>query len=55
VMGGIPGGIPGGAPFGHSEPERPKPFEMFVNRPFFFAIRHNSTGQLLFLGAVVEP
>jgi serpin B len=35
--------------------ERPKPFVMIVNRPFFFAIRHNPTGQLLFLGAVVEP
>jgi len=34
--------------------ERPRPFVMIVNRPFFFAIRHNS-GQLLFLGAVVEP
>jgi serine protease inhibitor len=45
----------GGVPFGHNEPERPKPFEMFVTRPFFFAIRHNSTGQLWFLGAVVEP
>jgi serpin B len=35
--------------------ERPKPFVMIVDRPFFFAIRHNPTGQLLFMGAVVEP
>ena len=46
MVGGVVGGI--GA-------EPPKPFEMIVDRPFFFAIRHNSTGQLLFLGAVVEP
>jgi serpin B len=30
-------------------------FSMVVNRPFFFAIRDNPTGSLLFLGAVVEP
>ncbi|HLX85137.1 MAG TPA: serpin family protein [Terriglobales bacterium] len=47
---GVPGGIPGG-----TIGERPKPFVMIVNRPFFFAIRHTGTGQLLFLGAVVEP
>jgi serpin B len=49
--GGIPGGVAGGMP----GQERPKPFVMIVDRPFFFAIRHNPTGQLLFMGAVVEP
>jgi serine protease inhibitor len=48
---GVPGGVMGGLP----GQERPKPFVMIVNRPFFFAIRHNPTGQLLFLGAVAEP
>jgi serpin B len=51
IAGGVPGGVAGGIPV----QERPKPFVMIVNRPFFFAIRHNPTGQLLFLGAVVEP
>jgi serpin B len=51
IAGGVPGGVAGGIP----GQERPKPFVMIVNRPFFFAIRHNPTGQLLFLGAVVEP
>ncbi|EJN59491.1 serpin family protein [Halogranum rubrum] len=32
----------------------PKPFEMDVNRPFLFAIRHRSTDALLFLGRVVD-
>lgn len=48
----VPGGIPGGISVSR---ERPLPFVMSVNRPFFFAIRHNSTGQLLFMGAIVEP
>ena len=48
--GGVPGGVPGG-----TIGERPKPFVMIMNHPFFFAIRHNPTGQLLFLGAIVEP
>ena len=47
VLGGIIGAIPG--------QERPKPFVMIVNRPFFFAIAHGPTQQLLFMGAVVEP
>jgi serpin B len=46
VLGGIIGTI-GGSP--------PKPFEMIVDRPFFFAIADEKTNQLLFLGAVVEP
>jgi serine protease inhibitor len=32
-----------------------KTFQMIVNRPFFFAIRDNKTGTLLFLGSVAEP
>jgi serpin B len=30
-------------------------FNMVVDRPFFFAIRDNQTGALLFAGAVVNP
>jgi serine protease inhibitor len=48
---GVPGGIMGGLP----GQDRPKPFVMIVNRPFFFAVRHNPTGQLLFMGTIVEP
>jgi len=31
------------------------PFTMIVDRPFFFAIRDNQTGTLLFLGSVANP
>ena len=33
----------------------PAPFKMIVNRPFFYAIRDNKTGSLLFMGSIVEP
>lgn len=32
-----------------------QPFNMVVNRPFFAAIRDNETGEILFMGAIVEP
>ena len=35
------------------EPERP--FEMIVDRPFFLAIRDETTGLVLFMGSVVNP
>jgi serine protease inhibitor len=31
------------------------PFQMNVERPFFYAIRDNQTGTVLFMGSVVEP
>lgn len=31
------------------------PFQMSVDRPFFYAIRDNQTGTILFMGTVVEP
>jgi serpin B len=48
VIGGVAGGMRGGPP-------PPPPFKMIMNRPFFFAIVDRPTGQLLFLGAVMEP
>ena len=32
-----------------------QPFEMIVNRPFFFVINDNQTSTILFMGSVVEP
>ncbi|MGH7951516.1 MAG: serpin family protein [Limisphaerales bacterium] len=34
---------------------RPKPFEMIVNRPFFFVIADNQTQTILFMGIVNDP
>lgn len=52
MVGGVVGGVAGGAMGG---PPPPPPFKMIMNRPFFFAIVNRPTGQLLFLGAVMEP
>jgi len=38
-----------------SMPMGRKTFQMIVNHPFFFAIRDNKTGTLLFLGSVADP
>lgn len=35
--------------------EEPERFQMRVDRPFFFVIRNNSTGTLLFMGLLVDP
>jgi serpin B len=34
---------------------RPKPVEVKVDRPFFFAIQHSSSGACLFIGRVTDP
>ena len=49
---GVSGGVIGGISVGQKPEE---PFRMIVNRPFFFAIVDNTTGAILYMGAVVEP
>lgn len=35
--------------------DEPEPFRMIVDRPFFCAIRDNQTGNLLFMGSIIDP
>ncbi|QLE51827.1 serpin family protein [Nostoc sp. C057] len=35
--------------------DEPEPFRMIVDRPFFCTIRDNQTGNVLFMGSIIEP
>lgn len=35
--------------------QKPEPFRMIVDRPFFCAIRDHQTGSILFMGAITDP
>ncbi len=35
--------------------EKPEPFRMIVDRPFFCAIRDHQTGSILFMGVITDP
>jgi serpin B len=43
------------APTSAATAPRPKPVEVYVNRPFLFAIQHRPSGACLFVGRVVDP
>ena len=51
VSAGVSGGVIGGISVG----QKPEPFRMIVNRPFFFAIVDDASHAILYMGAVVEP
>lgn len=40
---------------GYGGAEKPKPFEMIVDRPFLFVIQDSETGTILFMATVFEP
>ncbi len=40
---------------GHTDAQEPPGFSFVAERPFFYAIRDNETGSLVFMGTVVEP
>jgi len=40
---------------GFNEHPSPPPFQMIVDHPFFVVIREDSTGAILFMGAILDP
>jgi len=40
---------------GINEKPPPPPFQMIVDHPFFVVIREDSTGAILFMGAILDP